>query len=251
MRTIDHLIAGHGGDGLWLSVDQRLHLDPQYGELDDRHVRQPGSEGQVPALADHDGAHCELLPHRTELGIGRRGAQDPGGARRRPLCRQRIEAIHLGRGRERDLCHDGPHRQGGPQGHFVPRHREGHARRQLRRQRAQARLAFAADPASDLRGCPRAGREPGRRRRRRLPLRDDGPRRRPAQHRRLLARRGAALPRRGDPVHEGPPAIWASDRGLPEHPVHACRHGRPRPRRGFCWRRARASRFRRWCWASR
>ena len=31
--------ADHGGDGLWLPVHQRVHLDPQHGELDDRPLR--------------------------------------------------------------------------------------------------------------------------------------------------------------------------------------------------------------------
>ena len=31
--------ADHGGDGLWLPLDQRLHLDPQHGGVDDRPLR--------------------------------------------------------------------------------------------------------------------------------------------------------------------------------------------------------------------
>ncbi len=51
------------------------------------------------------------------------------------------------------------------------------------------------------------------------------------QHRRLLARRRTALPRRGDRLHQGPPAIRPADCGFPEHPVHDRRHGdRPRSR---------------------
>ncbi len=75
----------------------------------------------------------------------------------------------------------------GPQGHHRAGHREGHEGRQLRRAGKEARLAFAADRAGQFRRGPRAGRQPRRRRGRRLPHRHDGPRRRPAQHRRLLA----------------------------------------------------------------
>ena len=45
--------ADHGGDGLWLPVDQRLHLDPQYGELDDRPLRLGRGEAEISALDDH------------------------------------------------------------------------------------------------------------------------------------------------------------------------------------------------------
>ncbi len=72
---------------------------------------------------------------------------------------------------------------------------------------------------------PRAGRESRRRRGRGLPDRDDGPRRRPPQHRRLLPRRRPALPRRGDRLHEGAQAVRPRHRRFPEHPVHARRHG--------------------------
>ena len=38
--------ADHGGHGLRLPVDQRLHLDPQHGELDDRPLRRGRGEGR-------------------------------------------------------------------------------------------------------------------------------------------------------------------------------------------------------------
>ena len=41
--------ADHGGDGLWLPVDQRLHLDPQHGGVDDRPLRLGRGEGQIHA----------------------------------------------------------------------------------------------------------------------------------------------------------------------------------------------------------
>ena len=155
--------ADHGGDGLRLPFDQRLHLDPQYGELDDRPLRLGRGEAEVPAVDDHDGADRQLLPDRAVVRIGRRGAQDQGRARRRPLCRLRLQGVHLRRRRERDLRDHGPHRRGRAQGHHLPGHREGHEGRQLRRAGEEARLAFAADRAGQFRRGPGAGRQPRRR----------------------------------------------------------------------------------------
>ena len=75
----------------------------------------------------------------------------------------------------------------GPKGITCARHRQGHAGRQLRRAGEEARLAFAADRAGQFRRSPGARRQPRRRRGRRFPHRDDGPRRRAPEHRRLLA----------------------------------------------------------------
>ena len=143
--------ADHGGDGLRLPVDQRVHLDPQHGELDDRPLRFGRSEAEIPALDDHHGADGQLLPDRAVVGLGRRGAEDQGGARRRSLCRLRIQGVHLRRRRERDLRDHGPHRRGGPEGHFLPGDRKGHEGRQLRRAGKEARLAFAANRAGQFR----------------------------------------------------------------------------------------------------
>src|SRR4029079_14221445 len=55
--------------------------------------------------------------------------------------------------------------------------------------------------------------------------RDDGPRRRAAQHRRLLPGRRTALPGRGDRLHQGTPAVRDADRRLPGDAIHARRHG--------------------------
>ena len=76
--------ADHGGDGLWLPFDQRVHLDPQHGRVDARPVRLGGGQGQVPAQARRDGVDGELLPDRAFVGLRRRRAQDHGGTRRRP-----------------------------------------------------------------------------------------------------------------------------------------------------------------------
>ena len=75
---------------------------------------------------------------------------------------------------------------------------------------------------------------------RRLPHRDDGPRRRPAEHRRLLARRRAALPRRGDRLHQG--AASSSARRSPTSRRPSSRSPTWRP---SCRRRATCSTSRR------
>ena len=97
------------GDGLPDGVG--LHLDPQHGVVDDRRVRQRHPAPQMAAEALHDGAARQLLPDRAGLRLGRRGAAHPRGARRRPLCAQRPEAVHLRRRRGRSLCGDGADRR--------------------------------------------------------------------------------------------------------------------------------------------
>ena len=81
--------ADHGGDGLRLPVDQRFHLDPQYGALDDRPLRLGRGEAEVPTVDDHDGTDRQLLPDRAILRLRRGGIEDQSGPRRRPLCRLR------------------------------------------------------------------------------------------------------------------------------------------------------------------
>ncbi len=142
--------------------------------------------------AGADGQDRQLLPDRARLRVGRGGAQDAGGARRRRLCRHRQQGVHLGRRGERRLCHHGPHRRRRAEGHQLPRHRQGHARRQLRRARAQAGLAQPADGAGQLRRRPRSRGQSRRRGRAGFRHRHAGARRRAAQHRRVLARRRAA-----------------------------------------------------------
>src|SRR4051794_37952805 len=71
--------ADHGGDGLWLPFHLGLHLDPQYGELDDRPLRRRGGEGEISPDDDDDGTDRLLLPDRTRLRLRRRGAEDPRG----------------------------------------------------------------------------------------------------------------------------------------------------------------------------
>ena len=75
----------------------------------------------------------------------------------------RLQGVHLGRRRERNLRDHGPHRRGRPEGHHRAGDREGHAGRQLRRPGEEARLAFAADRPGQFRRGARAGRQPRRR----------------------------------------------------------------------------------------
>ena len=49
-------------------------------------------------------------------------AENQGCPRRRPLCCQRIESLHLGWRCKRSLCHHGPDWRRWPQRHFLPRH---------------------------------------------------------------------------------------------------------------------------------
>jgi alkylation response protein AidB-like acyl-CoA dehydrogenase len=81
----------------------------------DRFGSRPVKQKYLPADGD-DGAYRLLLPHRAGLRLRRGGAQDAGGEGRRPLCRHRLQGVHLGRRRERGLCDHGPHRPGGPKG---------------------------------------------------------------------------------------------------------------------------------------
>ena len=79
--------ADHGGAGLRLPGDLRLHLDPQHGGVDGGQVRLAGAGGGVDAQARLDGMAVELLPDRAGRRLGRRRAQDLGQALgRRTTC---------------------------------------------------------------------------------------------------------------------------------------------------------------------
>ena len=102
--------ADHRGAGDRLPVDRILYLDPQHGGIDDRPLRRPGAAPDLAADAGLDGAARQLLPDRAGFRIGRRGAQDARGSRRRRLRRDRPEAVHLRRRRGRCLRRHGAHR---------------------------------------------------------------------------------------------------------------------------------------------
>ena len=150
------------------------------------------------AEADLDGMAGELLPDRAGLRLRRRGAEDARG--------RRDGGDYVLNGAKQFISGAGDSdlyvvmvRTGedGPKGISTLRRAEGRARPLLRRQRAQDGLAHAVDPAGDLRGLPRAGGKPAVGRRRRLRHRHGRPRRRPAQHCRLFARRRAVGARQG------------------------------------------------------
>ena len=65
----------------------------------------------------------ELLPDRARRRLRRRGAEDPGGARRRPLRARRPEAVHLRRRRRRSLRRHGADRRRGAVRHLDARRR--------------------------------------------------------------------------------------------------------------------------------
>ncbi|KAJ8137642.1 hypothetical protein OY671_009145, partial [Metschnikowia pulcherrima] len=189
--------ADHGSHGLWSPGDQRVHLDPQHGGVDDRQVRWRRDQGAHAAGPRHHGPDGQLSPDRAGFRFGRGGAQDHRPPRRRSLRRYRHQAVHLGRRGERSLRDDGAHRRRWAEGHHSPGDREGHAGRQLWRAREETgseRLSYRA-------GHPRqresARRQPRRRGRTGLRHRHGGAGRRAAEHRRSFAWRGAASPRRG------------------------------------------------------
>jgi alkylation response protein AidB-like acyl-CoA dehydrogenase len=105
-------------------------------------------KAEVSAQDGDDGAYRLLLPHRAGLRLRRGRAQDRGGEGRRPLCRLRLQGVHLGRRRERGLCDHGPHRPRRARGDQRPGHREGHAGRQLRR--AGEKLGWHSQPTAQV-----------------------------------------------------------------------------------------------------
>ena len=196
------------GTGAGLHLDRRLYLDPQHGGLDDRRLRRRASSARssCPSSArmEHFASYC-----LTEPGSGSDAASltTQRAPRRRALRARRRQGLHLRRRRLRHLCGDGAHRRGGPARHFLHRGGEGHARPLVRRAGEEARLEDAADRHGDVRELPRAGGQPHRRRGPGLQDRHGRARRRPAEHRRLLARRRAILPRPHHRLHEGAQAV--------------------------------------------
>src|SRR6185369_5404750 len=75
------LQARRGADfrraGAGLSVDRRLHLDPQHGRMDDRRLwrRRPARAPAARSL--QHGEICQLLPYRARLRVGRRKTENP------------------------------------------------------------------------------------------------------------------------------------------------------------------------------
>src|SRR5665213_1300459 len=173
----------------------------------------------------HHGIGGELLPDRTRLGIGCGCITHPRGARRRPLCAQRPEAVHFRRRQGRHLCGDGAHRRRWTRRHLDAGDRGRYARALARRQRAQDGLERAADPRGDLRECQGAGRQPARRRGHRLQDRDGRARRRPHQYRGLFARRRAMRARQVAGLYAGAQGVRKTPRRISGAAIPARRHG--------------------------
>src|SRR5215471_1567351 len=208
-----------------LRVDRRLFVDPQHGGVDDRPLRYARAARTVSTPADDNGAFLQLLPDRAGQRFRCRGACHPCRARRRRLRAQWHEGVHLRRLGQRRLCDDGAHRRRGSQRHLLPRRRERRPGAVVRQKGKEARLELAADSNGDLRGLPRTGRQPARRRGGRVQDRDDGARRRPPQCFGLLARRRARLSRRGARASARTASVRAIARRFPGAQVQACRHG--------------------------
>ena len=120
------------------------------------------------------------------------------------------------------MCRTG---EDGPKGVSTVAGRERHEGALVRQERRQDGLARAADGDRELRRLPRAGRKSHRPGRRGLQVRDEGPRWRAAQHRRVRARRRAGRARSRAALRAGAQAVRQAHRRFPEHAVHAGRHG--------------------------
>ena len=153
-------------------------------------------KGWIPRLAPMDAiaSYCLTEPG---AGFGCQRVEHPRRKAGRRLRARRRQAVHFRRGRLGRLRGDGPHRRARnpwPTRHFGIHHRKGHAGAEFRRARGEDGLAFATHRTGNpRRGAGTRRRDAGRRRRRgrRLRHRHEGPQRRPAQHRGVLAGRRA------------------------------------------------------------
>ena len=203
------------------------HLDPQHGDVDDRPLRRARRSRTrfLPDLVTMDKIASYCL---TEPGSGSDAAalKTTRAARRRPLCRSTAPSSSS-RARATTTSMSAwsaparRSRRASPAWSIekdTPGLSFGAPEKKLGWNASPTAQVIFEDAACRSRTCVGAEGDG-------LPLRDDGARRRAAQHRRLLARRRAALPRRGDQLHQGAPAVRPADRRLPEHAVHARRHG--------------------------
>src|ERR1700694_2105236 len=177
------------------------------------------------AEAVHHGAIGELLPDRARLRIGRGGAADPRGARWRPLCAQRPEAVHFRCREGRHLCGDGADRPRWRRRHLHVGDRERHIRPFARRQRAQDGLECATDPRGDFRECARPRCKPAGRRGHRLQDCDGRARWRTHQYRGMFSRRRTMRARQVAGLHERAQGLRKTPRRIPGPPISSCRHG--------------------------
>ena len=121
------------GAGLRRRDDRGLPVDPQHGGGHDRAVRLRRPAPAAAARALLDGADRELLPDGAGLGIGCGEPAHHRPPRRRPLCAERVQGLHLRRRDQRRLHRHGPHGRGGAEGRLRHPGREGRARPVLRR----------------------------------------------------------------------------------------------------------------------
>ena len=148
------------------------------------------AEGALPAAGGRRPRDLRLRADRARRGLRCQPDRDQRAARGRCLRARRRQDLDLERRHRRPLRGVRPHRRGaGRQGHLGAGGRGRHARPRGRRAARGDGAASAGD--APLRGRPRAGSEPARRRRRRLQDRDGDARRVP---RRRSARRRWASP---------------------------------------------------------
>ena len=129
-------------------------------------------------------------------------------ARRRPLRAQRQQGLHLRRRRFRHLCLHGAHRRGGTR-KASPASWSRRARPACRIGAQEKKLGWKSQPTAMVmfENCRVPVGEPDRQGRRGLQDRDGRARRRAAQHRGLLDRRRAVLPRPHHRIHARAKAV--------------------------------------------
>ena len=114
------LPAGARGAQPRLAGGRPRHERPHAGLLPARGVRHRRAARALAARHARRRAARRLLPVRGRQRLRRRGAADPGGARRRRLGRRRRQGLGHPRRRGRLLQPDGAHRRARRQGHLVP-----------------------------------------------------------------------------------------------------------------------------------
>ena len=167
-----------------------LQLAPDHGRGGGA-LRHRGAEEGIPAEVRQRRDSRRARAHRARLRHRPAGDPHPRAARRRPLRHQRHQDLDFERHQGlvlRAAGEDRPGRAAAPQGHEPVPGREGQGLSRLE-EAGEARLQGHRLGRADLRGLPRAGGPPDRRRgRARLPAR--GRRARARAHQRRRARGG-------------------------------------------------------------
>ncbi len=195
-----------------------------------------GGEAQrqkLPAEALHHGAFRELLPDRAGLRLGRREPEDHARCATATITCSTASKAFISGGGVSDIYVCMVRTGGaGPKGISCIVVEKGTPGLSYRRAGEEARLEIAADRDGELRELPRAGGKPDRPGGRRLQDRDGGARRRAAQHRGLLDRRRAVLPRPHHRIHARAKAVRLAARRISRRCAFASPTTRPssRPR---------------------